>query len=196
MVWQGPARLRHSHGRRTGQVAKLLELGHLNGREEAIALPRSGCHLVSPSGLVHYRCAKHRRPYGMEIVTIEVETMSHGVPRSREPAFARIAKVQMGGMVAMKGYVVVNTEVIDSEAYAEFLEKVPAAIAAGGGRYLVRTDSAEAVQGDWSKRLVIIEFDNIEAAKGFLTSSEFTALDSLRERAAKSRVAIVEEYDS
>lgn len=116
--------------------------------------------------------------------------------RSRESAFARIAKVQMGDMVAMKGYVVVNTEVIDSEAYAEFLEKVPAAIAAGGGRYLVRTDSAEAVQGDWSKRLVIIEFDNIEAAKGFLTSSEFTALDSLRERAAKSRVAIVEEYAS
>lgn len=132
----------------------------------------------------------------MEIVTIKVESMSHGVPRSREPAFARIAKVQKGGMVAMKGYVVVNTEVIDSEAYAEFLEKVPAAIAAGGGRYLVRTDSAEAVQGDWSKRLVIIEFDNIEAAKGFLTSSEFTALDSLRERAAKSRVAIVEEYAS
>ena len=122
--------------------------------------------------------------------------MNHGVPRSREPVFARIAQVQMKGVLAMKGYVVVNTEVIDSEAYAEFLEKVPAAIAAGGGRYLVRTDSAEAVQGDWSKRLVIIEFDNIEAARGFLTSPEFTALDSLRQRAAKSRVAVVEEYDA
>ena len=96
----------------------------------------------------------------------------------------------------MKGYVVVNTEVTDSEAYAEFLEKVPAAISAGGGRYIVRTDNAEAVQGDWSKRLVIIEFDNLEAARGFFTSSEFTALDSLRERAANSKVVIVEGCDA
>ena len=119
-----------------------------------------------------------------------------GMSRSRESAFARIAQVQMQGVLAMKGYIVVNTEIIDSEAYSEFLEKISAVVAAGGGRYLVRTDNAEAVEGDWSKRLVIIEFDNLEAARGFITSSEFTSLDSLRQRAAKSRVAIVEEYAS
>ena len=96
----------------------------------------------------------------------------------------------------MKGYIIINTEITDSEAYAEFLEKIPVAVAAGGGRYLVRTDNAEAVQGDWAKRLVIIEFDNLEAARGFVDSAEFTALDPIRLRAAKSRMVIVEEYAS
>ena len=96
----------------------------------------------------------------------------------------------------MAAYVIVNDEVLDEGTFSDFRERIGATVAAHGGRYLVRTDNAEAVEGDWSKRLVIIEFDNLEAARGFITSSEFTSLDSLRQRAAKSRVAIVEEYAS
>ena len=34
----------------------------------------------------------------------------------------------------MKGYVLMDAEIIDAEAYSEFAGKVPAAIAARGGR--------------------------------------------------------------
>ena len=45
----------------------------------------------------------------------------------------------------MKGYLVMDAEIIDTEVYAEFAEKIPAAIAAHGGRLLVRTSDLEAV---------------------------------------------------
>ena len=97
----------------------------------------------------------------------------------------------------MKGYVVIDTEVIDTEAYSEFVEKVPAAIAAHGGRFLVRTSDVEVFQGEWApKRFVILEFDSLEAARGFVNSAEYGALDEVRRRASKSRIVVVEGFDS
>ena len=69
----------------------------------------------------------------------------------------------------MKGYVVIDTEVIDAEAYSEFVEKAPAAIAAHGGRFVVRTSNVEPIEGGWEpRRLVLIEFDSVGAARGFV----------------------------
>ncbi len=93
----------------------------------------------------------------------------------------------------MKGYVVIDTEVIDSEAYAEFVEQVPAALAAHGGRFLVRTSDAETIEGDWApKRLVIVEFDNVEAARGFIGTAYSGALGDLRRQATKSKIVVAE----
>lgn len=97
----------------------------------------------------------------------------------------------------MKGYIVIDAEIIDHEAYSEFGGKVPASVAAHGGRLLVRTSNVEAIEGDWvPKRLVIVEFDNLEAAKGYIGSAEYTALDVARRRATKSRIVVVEGCDS
>ena len=41
----------------------------------------------------------------------------------------------------MKGYVVIDVEIIDAKAYADFAEKSSAAIAAHGGRVLARTSN-------------------------------------------------------
>ena len=96
----------------------------------------------------------------------------------------------------MKGYVVVDTEIINVEAYSEYVEKVRKVIAAHGGRFLVRTSDAEAFDGGWEpKRFVIMEFDNLQAAKGFVGSAEFTAIDPIRKRAANSKIILVEGYD-
>ena len=97
----------------------------------------------------------------------------------------------------MKGYVLMDAEIIDAEAYSEFAGKVPAAIAAHGGRLLVRTSDVEVVQGDWApKRLVILEFDSLEAAKGYLGSAEYAALDDARRRATSAEIVVVEGLDS
>ncbi len=59
----------------------------------------------------------------------------------------------------MKGHVLMDAEIIDTEAYAEFARKSPEAVAAHGGRVLVRTSDIEAIQRDWMpKRLVVLEF--------------------------------------
>lgn len=97
----------------------------------------------------------------------------------------------------MKGYIVMDAEIIDTEAYAEFAEKVPAAVAAHGGRRLVRTSNVEAIQGDWlPKRFVVLEFDSLKAAKGYLDSAEYAALDDVRWRATKANIVVVEGLDS
>ena len=96
----------------------------------------------------------------------------------------------------MKGYIVIDTEVVDQEAYSEFVGKIPAVIAVHGGRFLVRSSNAETVQGDWEpKRFVILEFDSPEAARKYLGSAEFMALDELRRRASHSRIVILEGCD-
>ena len=97
----------------------------------------------------------------------------------------------------MKSYVVIDTEVIDPEAYSEFVDNVLPAIAAHGGRFLVRTSNAEAIEGDWApKRLVILEFDDLEAARGFIDSAEYGAIDGVRRRGTRSRIVVAEGYDS
>ena len=97
----------------------------------------------------------------------------------------------------MKGYVAMGAEIIDTDAHSEFAEKVPAAIAAHGERILVRTSNVEAIQGDWvPKRLVILEFANLEAAKGYNGSAEYAALDDVRRRATKAKIVVVEGNDS
>ena len=96
----------------------------------------------------------------------------------------------------MKGYVIIDTEVIDAEAYAEYVEKVLPVFAAHGGRFLVRTGDAEPVQGDWApKRFVIAEFDSLEAARGFANSDEYWALNEIRQRASNSRAIVVQGFD-
>lgn len=97
----------------------------------------------------------------------------------------------------MKGYVIMDAEIIDTEAYAEFAEKVPAAIAGHGGRLLARTSDVEVIQGDWSpKRIVVLEFDSLMAAKGYLCSAEYAALDDVRRRATKADIVVVEGLGS
>ena len=114
-----------------------------------------------------------------------------------EPTYAQNVQVHLEGVIEMKGYVVIDTEIINSEAYSEFVEKVPEAIAASGGRFLVRTSNIETIEGEWGpKRLVILEFNNLAAARAFISSSEYTALNDVRHRAAKSSIRVVEGYGS
>ena len=93
----------------------------------------------------------------------------------------------------MKGYVIIDTEAIDPDANSEYVESVLPVITAHGGRFLVRTSDVSVVHGDWApKRLVIVEFDSVEAANGFIGSAEYSALDDLRHRAANSKTVVVE----
>lgn len=60
----------------------------------------------------------------------------------------------------------------------------------------MRASEVEAIQGEWvPKRFVIMEFDSPKAARSFVDSDEYGALDEIRRRASRSRIVLVERYE-
>ena len=93
----------------------------------------------------------------------------------------------------MPAYLIVETDVTDPEQYEHYKAASPGAVAAGGGRFLVRGGEMEVLEGEWSpKRLVVLEFEDLEAAKRFYQSDEYRAAKKLREGAARFNMVAVE----
>lgn len=93
----------------------------------------------------------------------------------------------------MLGYVIVNSEVTDEEAYAEFTGRIVDVVAAYGGKYLVRGGRTEHRYGEWRPgRVVVIEFAGFEQARAFADSSEFAELRDLIDRSARARMILAE----
>jgi len=93
----------------------------------------------------------------------------------------------------MPAYLIVETDITDPEQYEQYKAASPGAIAAAGGRFLVRGGELAVLEGDWSpKRLVLVEFPDLETAKQFYESEEYRAAMKLREGAANLRMVAVE----
>ncbi|HMN81522.1 MAG TPA: DUF1330 domain-containing protein [Burkholderiaceae bacterium] len=68
-------------------------------------------------------------------------------------------------------YVITNMKISDPEKYKGYQALTPAAIAAGGGQFLVRGGRFESLEGDPADgRWVVVKFDSYEAAKAFYDS--------------------------
>jgi uncharacterized protein (DUF1330 family) len=93
----------------------------------------------------------------------------------------------------MPVYLIADIEVTDPVGYEEYKERVPAVIAAHGGRYLVRGGASEVLEGTWRpRRGAIIEFGDLASMKAFWESAEYRPLRAIRERCAKSNVVVIE----
>jgi uncharacterized protein (DUF1330 family) len=93
----------------------------------------------------------------------------------------------------MPAYLIVETDITDPGQYEQYKAASPGAIAAHGGRFVVRGGETAVLEGDWNpKRLVVVEFDDLEAAKRFYDSPEYQAAMKLREGAAKLNMVAVE----
>jgi len=96
----------------------------------------------------------------------------------------------------MPAYLIVETDITDPEQYEQYKAASPGAIAAAGGRFLVRGGEMTVLEGDWQpKRLVLIEFDDLETAKRFYESEEYRAAMKLREGAASLNMVAVQGVD-
>ncbi len=94
-----------------------------------------------------------------------------------------------------KGYLVANIRVKDAGLFAEYGKQVAPMIARFGGRYLVRGGAVMPKEGTPSlARLVVLEFDSMEAARAFYESAEYAPLIALRQRASEGELALVEGY--
>ena len=88
----------------------------------------------------------------------------------------------------MAAYVIADIEVHDPEAIREYQKQVPDTLAPYGGRYLVRGGASDTVEGGWqAKRVIVLEFPDMAAAKAWYASPAYQAILPLRLRYSKAR---------
>jgi uncharacterized protein (DUF1330 family) len=93
----------------------------------------------------------------------------------------------------MPAYIIVETDIQDPEQYERYKAASPGAIAAGGGKFVVRGGELAVLEGDWQpSRLVILEFPDLDAAKRFYDSEIYQEAKKLRDGAANLRMVAVE----
>jgi uncharacterized protein (DUF1330 family) len=93
----------------------------------------------------------------------------------------------------MPAYVIVETDVDDPEQYERYKAAAADSIARGGGRFIARGGDLAVLEGDWTPdRLVVLEFEDLEAAKRWYDSPEYREARRLREGAATLSMVAVE----
>ena len=93
----------------------------------------------------------------------------------------------------MTAYVIAEVEVTDPATYEEYRKLVPPTLAKYGGKFLVRGGAVESKEGGWEpKRLVVLEFASMEQARQWYHSPEYAPALALRQKAARSRLLLVE----
>jgi uncharacterized protein (DUF1330 family) len=81
----------------------------------------------------------------------------------------------------------------DADALDEYRRRNTDAVAAHGGRFVVRGGEHELVEGEWDTiRLVVIEFPDMDAARAFWTSDEYEAIKPIRRGASTTNVILVD----
>ncbi|HZQ89344.1 MAG TPA: DUF1330 domain-containing protein [Gaiellaceae bacterium] len=92
----------------------------------------------------------------------------------------------------MPAYVVIETDIHDPEQYEKYKAVSPEAVAAGGGRFVVRGGETAVLEGDWSpSRIVILEFPDLETARRWYVSEGYQEAKKLREGAAHLNMVAV-----
>lgn len=93
----------------------------------------------------------------------------------------------------MPAYVIVDVHIEDPVVYEEYKSLTPAAIAAYGGRFVVRGGEAETLEGDWVPgRLVVVEFESMDRAREWWYSPEYARAKSLRQQSSRTQMILVE----
>jgi uncharacterized protein (DUF1330 family) len=93
----------------------------------------------------------------------------------------------------MPGLIIVDIEVTDPVRYEDYKRLASAAIAAHGGRYLVRGGRTEVLDGEWTpRRLVVLQFDSVEQAKAWRDSPEYAEAKKIRDTCARANMVVAE----
>ena len=81
----------------------------------------------------------------------------------------------------------------DTDALQEYRRRNTDAVAAAGGRFLIRGGEHELLEGEWdTRRIVLMEFPDREAARAWWTSEEYEAIKPLRRGASTTNIILVD----
>jgi uncharacterized protein (DUF1330 family) len=93
----------------------------------------------------------------------------------------------------MTAYVLVDVDVTDAGQYDRYRPLAAASVEQYGGRYLARGGASEVLEGDRvPNRLVVLEFPDIDAARRWYHSPEYTEAKATRDGAATGSFIVVE----
>ncbi len=97
----------------------------------------------------------------------------------------------------MPAYLVARIRVTDPEKYRGYMALSPAAIKKHGGRFLARGGEVVTLEGEpEERRVVIVEFPSLEAARTFYDSPEYREARAAREGAAEAQFFVVEGLEA
>jgi uncharacterized protein (DUF1330 family) len=90
-------------------------------------------------------------------------------------------------------YAVIENNVVNQEAFAkELFPAVVKIITDAGGKYLARGGKMVGIEGQPFKRLIVIEFENMEKAEAAFSSAAYKDARKIGEKYSKVRTTIVE----
>jgi uncharacterized protein (DUF1330 family) len=94
----------------------------------------------------------------------------------------------------MAAYVISEVEPLEQESFEQYRSLAKESIEQHGGRYLVRAALPEAAEGDWpsQRRLVIVEFPDMDTARRWYSSDSYAKALAFRDRALSRRLVFVE----
>jgi uncharacterized protein (DUF1330 family) len=92
----------------------------------------------------------------------------------------------------MAAYLIAEVEITDPSRYERYKALTSASIAVHGGRYLVRGGAAEPLEGAPPKRIVVMEFPDMDAARRWYNSPEYAEAKALRQEIATARLLLAE----
>jgi uncharacterized protein (DUF1330 family) len=91
-----------------------------------------------------------------------------------------------------KGYVIFTETITDPDRYEAYVQKAVPTVLQSGGRPIIFHDGPEVLEGQWNNpRVVVLEFDSVEAARSWYNSAEYQAVISERHASAEANAAIV-----
>ena len=94
----------------------------------------------------------------------------------------------------MSAYVIVELDVTDPEQYAAYGKLAQESVARHGGRFLIRGGAQEVIEGEWSPRMVMVEFESLGAVRAWYDSEDYQACLPMRLKSSKGRMIAVEGY--
>ena len=95
----------------------------------------------------------------------------------------------------MPVYLVVDVRATDPEKAAAYSKESGPSVVRHGGRFLARGGATEVLEGQWDpERLVVIEFESVDAARAWYDSDDYTAIRTMREGAGEWRMVVVDGY--
>ena len=95
----------------------------------------------------------------------------------------------------MAAYMIARINVTDWDRYNEYLKVTPGIIAKYEGRFIVRGGKTATLEGPEEKwRIVVVEFPDLEKAKEFYYSPEYTDAKKIREGAALAQFVAIDGF--
>ena len=95
-----------------------------------------------------------------------------------------------------KAYVVFTEDIHDPEGIKAYAAAARDPIHAHGGTVLVADRGPEVLEGEWfGNQSVVIEFESVEAARGWYDSPEYQAAVALRRGSARTNAVILTAFE-